>query len=184
MPGVGDLEERMDDLETTTDYDDTGLVERVDEVEDDVEVLDERVTAIESGDISAVTSTDRTEDPANETREQEKVTLTISDIEGLQDSMDVLRTSLSDSIVVLDESFENLVLSVDSLTMENDSLKTELEDLKNQVTSLTHTVENLRYTGDTPSSSRGSSSETGGRGGTSSSGTSGRGGSSSGSGTR
>ncbi len=175
MPGVGELEERVDDLETTTAYDDSDLVEMIDEIGIDVEALDIRVTAIEYGDasdITPVTTELRTQpDTPVQEPENEKV-LVISDIEGLQDSLDEMRTSLSDSIALHDVSIENLVLSLDSLTMENDSLRVDLEDLQDKVASLSYTVENMRYTGTEAGSTRGGSGT--------SSGTSGRGGSSSG----
>ncbi len=194
MPGVGDLKERVDELEITAAYDDSDVNERIDEVKGDVEILDVRITAIESGGVSDITIPDREDRPDREipeveTPEVEEVILTIADIEGLQDSIDVMKAGLSDSIAVLDESFGNMTLSMDSLILENDSLKIELEDLQDQISSLSYTVENMRYSGTESTSSRGGASGTGGRGGTTSS-TGGRGGStttsggSSGSGTR
>ena len=173
MPGVGELEERVDDLETATAFDGTDLKDRIDVVEGDVEILDERVTAIESGDALLPVSMDRVEiEEPQQPQQEEKVDLTIADIVGLQDSIDVLKTTLSDSFVMIDESYENLSLSMDSLILENDSLKIQIDDLQDQINDLSYTVDNLRYTGDTPSSSRGggtsgsgvrSSSSSGGR---------------------
>jgi chromosome segregation ATPase len=166
MPGVGELEERVDDIEAAAVYDDSDMIDRIDEVEGDVEVLDERVTAIEYGDFSgAADDQGRRVHETGAVGMQVQKDLAISDIAGLQDSMDIMKTDLSDSITVLDESLANLVLSVDSLTMENDSLKIELEDLQDQIQSLSYTVENMRYTGTASTSTRGSTSGTGGSGG-------------------
>lgn len=155
MPGVEELEERVDDIEAVAVYDDSDIIEQIDKLEDDVVIIDERVTAIEYGDFSGVTD-------EHGGRVQIQKDLAISDIVGLQDSMDILKTGLSDSITVLDESFESLAFSLDSLTMENDSLKIELEDLQDQIQSLSYTVENMRYTGTTSTSTRGSTSGTSG----------------------
>ena len=164
MPGVGELTERVDDLEDITVYDDSDIVEQVYKLEEDIEVIDNRLTAIEHGDVSditAVTSEPRTpRDTPVEEPEVEKI-LVIADIEGLAESMDLLNTNLSDSVAVLDESIESLVLSLDSLTMENDSLRADLEDLQSTVSSLSYTVENMRYTG---TGSGGSGASSGGRG--------------------
>ena len=168
MPGVGELEERVDDLEATTAYDDSDMVDVIDEIESDIEILDERVTAIEYGEVSDITHTTEQPRPAQDAPTQEDQVErihAISDIDGLQDFMDDLSTSLSDSITVLDESIESLVLSLDSLTMENDSLRVDLEDLQDKVASLSYTVENMRYTGTGSSSSR--DPGTSGRGGSS-----------------
>lgn len=168
MPGVGELEERVDDIEAAAVYDDSDMIDRIDDVEDDVELLDDRVTTIEYGDEPDIThGRPLHETPTEETQVQKD--LSISDIVGLQDSMDIMKTDLSDTIAVIDESLASLVLSVDSLTMENDSLKVELEDLQDQIQSLSYTVENMRYTGTASTSSRGSTSGTGGSGGRSSS---------------
>jgi len=183
MPGVGELEKRVDDIEATASYDDSGLVDQIDNLKDDVTLIDERVTALEYGDISgAVDEHGSRIHPAPEGEIQKE--LAISDITGLQDSMDVLRAGLSDSILALDESFDSLLITMDSLTVANDSLKIELADLQDKVESLSYTVENMRYTGTTSTSSRSSgSSGSGGRGGSGTgSGGSGRGGSSSGGG--
>jgi uncharacterized protein (UPF0335 family) len=169
MPGVEKLEERVDDIEAVAVYDDSDIIEQIDKLEDDVVIIDERVTAIEYGDFSNVVDEQGGrvhETAAGEVQIQKD--LAISDIVGLQDSMDILKTGLSDSITVLDESLENIILSVDSLTMENDSLKIELEDLQDQIQSLSYTVENMRYTGTTSTSTRGSTSGTGDRGGSTS----------------
>ncbi|MCD4700817.1 MAG: hypothetical protein K8S24_03075 [Candidatus Aegiribacteria sp.] len=170
MPGVGELTERVDELETTTAYDDSDIVDVIDDIEDDIEILDERVTAIEHGDIADIQPTEQLR-PAQDTPSSEAQVeriLAISDIEGLQDIMDDLSTSLIDSITVLDESIESLVLSLDSLTMENDSLRIDLEDLQDKVASLSYTVENMRYTGTTSTSTRSGSSSSSSSGGTSS----------------
>lgn len=165
MPGVGELTERVDELETATAYDDSDIVDVIDDIEDDIEILDERVTAIEHGGVADIQPTEQlrpAQDTPSSEAQVEKI-LAISDIEGLQDTMDDLRASLSDSIIVLDESIEILVLSLDSLTMENDSLRVDLEDLQDKVASLSYTVENMRYTGTTSTSTRGGSSSTSGR---------------------
>lgn len=169
MPGVGELEERVDDVEAAAVYDDSDMIDRIDDVEGDVELLDERVTAIEYGDDPDITH-DRPLHEAPTEESQVEKDLAISDIVGLQDSMDIMKTYLSDSIAVLDESLTNLVLSVDSLTMENDSLKVELEDLQDQIQSLSYTVDNMRYTGTTSTTTRGSTNGTSGRGGSTSDG--------------
>ena len=194
MPGVGELTERVDELEDVTVYDDSDIVEQVYMLEGDIEIIDERVTALERGDVADVTHAiteprTQTDTPVGEP-EVEKI-LVIADIEGLQgsldllqDSLDILNTSLSDSILVLDESIELLVLSMDSLTLENDSLRVDLDDLQDKVASLSYTVENMRYTGTeggttrdgsgtssgTSSGGRGTSSTTSTTGGTTSSG--------------
>ena len=168
MPGVGELEERVDDLETTTAYDDSDIVEQVDQLGVEVDIIDERVTALEMGDVAEIReisiSDSEPEDEA-EADIPETVILTVEDIVDLQDSMDVLRAGLSDSITVLDVSIDSLLLSLDSLAMENDSLRVDLEDLQDKVASLSYTVENMRYTGTEPTSTRGGSdtSSSGGR---------------------
>ncbi len=174
MPGVGELSERVDDLEEVTAYDDSDIVEQVYMLEGDIEIIDERVSALEHGDVSDITrvpTEPRTPRDTPVEESEEEITLVIADIEGLQESMDLLSTNLSDSILVLDESIELLVLSLDSLVMENDSLRADLEDLKSTVSSLSYTVENMRYTGtgsgtssrSSSSSSTGGSSSSGGR---------------------
>ncbi len=173
MPGVGELSERVDELEETTAYDDSDIVEQVYMLEGDIEIIDERVSALEHGDVSDITHV--TTEPATTrdtpaTEPEEEKILVIADIEGLQDSMDLLSTNLSDSILVLDESIELLVLSLDSLVMENDSLRADLEDLQSTVSSLSYTVENMRYTGTGSGSSGGSSGGRSSSGGSSSSG--------------
>ena len=175
MPGVGELEERVDELETTTTYDDSDIVEQVYMLEGDIEIIDARVTALEHGDVTDITHVTTEPGTQPDTPPEVVKVLVIADIEGLQDSLDILSTNLSDSITVLDESIELLVLSMDSLTMENDSLRVDLEDLQDTVASLSYTVENMRYTGTssgtssgTPTEGRGSSTS----GGTSSGGTS------------
>ena len=179
MPGVGELEERVDDLEDATAYDDSDIVEQLYKLEEDIEIIDERVSSLESGDASDITHITTELRPPPDTPapepEIEKI-LVISDIEGLQDSLDILSTNLSDSITVIDESIELLVLSLDSLTMENDSLRVDLEDLQDKVASLSYTVENMRYTGTESGSTRGGSSTssgTTGRGTSSTTGTTG-----------
>ncbi len=157
MPGVGELEERVDELEDITTYDDSDIVEQVYMLEGDIEIIDARVTALEHGDVSDITHV--TTEPGTQADTPPEVVkiLVIADIEGLQDSLDILSTNLSDSITVLDESIELLVLSMDSLTMENDSLRVDLEDLQDTVASLSYTVENMRYTGTEAGSTRGGS---------------------------
>ncbi len=172
MPGVGELSERVDDLEEVTAYDDSDIVEQVYKLEGDIEIIDERVSALEDGDVSDITrvpTEPRTPRDTPATEPEEEKILVIADIEGLQESMDLLSSNLSDSILVLDESIELLVLSLDSLVMENDSLRADLEDLQSTVSSLSYTVENMRYTG------TGSGGSSGGRssGGSSSSTTTG-----------
>jgi len=177
-PGVGDLEERVDELETTAAYDDSDLVDRVDYVEDEVIILDERVTALELGGIAEVPDIQPPVDasqPATPQPEtlppEEPVEVNMEDIPGLLDSLTSMESAVYDSIGVLDSTVEELEMAMDSLSMENDSLRVQLEDLTETVQSLSYTVENMRYTGSTSSSSRGgtSSGSTGGRGGTSSS---------------
>ena len=175
MPGVGELSERVDDLEGTVAYDESDIVEQVYKLEGDIEIIDERVSALEMGgvaEIREISIPDPDIEDEVEPEVLEPVILTVDDIEGLQDSLDLLNTNLSDSITVIDESIELLVLSLDSLTMENDSLRTDLEDLQDTVASLSYTVENMRYT------ETGSVSSTGGRSssGTTSSGTTSTGG--------
>ncbi|NOQ21664.1 MAG: hypothetical protein GQ565_03295 [Candidatus Aegiribacteria sp.] len=152
MPGVGELEERVDDLETTVAYDDSDLMEMIEEFGSDLETLDERLTAIEYGDEPGVRHARTShETPAGEAQVQKLIA--ISDIRGLQDSMDVL------------------YLSLDSLTLENDSLRADLEDLQDKVASLSYTVENMRYTGTESGATRGGSGTSGsGRGSSTSSG--------------
>ena len=183
MPGVGELSERVDELEETTAYDDSDIVEQVYMLEGDIEIIDERVSALEHGDLSditQVTTEPRTPRDIPVDEPEEEITLVIADIEGLQDSMDLLSTNLLDSILVLDESIELLVLSLDSLEMENDSLRADLEDLQSTVSSLSYTVENMRYTGSEAGATRdGSGTSSGGRGSSSTGGSTG-GGSSSG----
>ena len=165
MPGVGELEERVDELETTTAYDDSDIVEQVYMLEGDIEIIDERVSILEHSDVSDithVTTEPRTQSDTPATEPEEEKILVIADIEGLQDSMDLLSTNLSDSILVLDESIELLVLSLDSLVMENDSLRADLEDLQSTVSSLSYTVENMRYTGTESSTSSGGRSSSSG----------------------
>jgi len=165
MPGVGELEERVDELETTTAYDDSDIVEQVYKLEGDIEVIDERVSALEMGDVAEIREIpvhDTDVEDEDEPEVLEPLILTIEDIEGLQDSLDLLNANLSDSITVLDESIELLVLSLDSLTMENDSLRVDLEDLEDKVASLSYTVENMRYTGTEGGATRGGSSSSSG----------------------
>ena len=133
MNGVG---ERVDELEDVTTYDDSDIVEQVYRLEGDIEIIDERVTALEHGDVSDithVTTEPRTQPDTPAPEPEVAAVLVIADIEGLQDSLDILSINLSDSIAVLDESIDLLVISLDSLTMENDSLRVDLEDLQDTV---------------------------------------------------
>ncbi len=163
IPGVGELEKRVDDIEATASYDDSGLLDRIDNLKDDVTLIDERITALEHGDISGVVDEQGGRvHPAAEGETQVQKKLEISDIAGLQDSMDLMRSSLSDSILALEES-------IDSITVANDSLKMELSDLQDKVQSLSYTVRNMQSSGSTSSRSS-SSSGSGGSGNRSSSG--------------
>lgn len=159
MPGVGELEERVDDLEITAVYDDSDLVELIDELYVETGIIDERLTALESGDVAEIRDTStpqRLPRDEIETLTPELPDLTIEDIEELQNSMDVMRIDLLDSISVRDGSIESMVLTLDSLTIENDSLRIGLAELQDQIESLTSTVENMR------SSSTSSTSTSGG----------------------
>jgi len=179
MPGVGELEERVDELETTTVFDDSDLVEEIENLDFEVGYLDERVTALEIGGIAEIPDISMPDDlPADiiespDPVELTPVELTLEDIVGLQDSMDVMKAEFSDSITVLDESLAGLLLSVDSLSLANDSLKIQLDDLQDQMASLSSTVQNIQSTGTSSSSSRGSGTSgtgtgsSGGRGSTS-----------------
>jgi predicted nuclease with TOPRIM domain len=174
MPGVGELEERVDELESTAAYDDSDLVERVEYVEDEVIVLDERVTnlemvgTVEVPDIHTPATT--TQQVVTQPEEQpepvtgpEPVIMNIDDVEGLDDALGMLETSLRDSIQTLDGSLYQLTLRIDSLETENDSLKAQLDELSETVQDLSSTVSSLRSTSYSSSSS-GSSSHSGGAG--------------------
>lgn len=189
LPGVGELEERVDDLETTAVYDDSDLEDRLDYVEEEIVILDMRVTSIETGGATGipavpgqVTEPVQVHDPVTPPAEPSSIDL--EDVTGLEEALEVLGASLDDSIAALggdimelDGSMEELVLQVETLSLRvdslesvNDSLGVQLEDLEETVQNLSYTVENLRNAS--------SSSSSGGRGGTSSS-TGGRGGASS-----
>ena len=164
MPGVGELEERVDVLETSVSYDHSELTDNFDQVFDDIEDLDGRVAFLETGAISRTTepSVQERDVPGDIEPLEEKI-ITISDVEGLEDSMNLL----TDSMTVIDESLNEVVLSLDSLILENDSLKTELSSLRSEVADLRYTINHLG-----PSRSS-SSTGSGTRPGSGSSGTSG-----------
>lgn len=160
MPGVGELEERVDSIETATLYDDSELSGRVDIVEEGVEYLDERVTTLESGESTVIY--EQPEPIGEEVREEIEtpapVSFGIGDVEGLQDSIDILNTDIgiiSDSIIVMNEGLSELTISVDSLILENDTLRTELSELQTEVADLRYTV-NRMGTGTTGGSTGGS----------------------------
>ncbi len=170
MPGVGELEERVDVLETSVSYDDSELTDSFDQVFNSIEDLDERVTFLENGDISlpAGPSAQDRDEPGEIEPPEEKI-ITISDVEGLEDSMNLI----TDSLTVIDESLIEVVLSLDSLILENDSLKTELSSLRSEIANLRYTINHL---GPSRSSSTGSGTRSGsdsseGRGTSGSSGT-------------
>jgi uncharacterized membrane protein YgcG len=167
MPGVGELEERVDVLETSVSYDDSEFTDNFNQLFDDIEDLDGRVAFLETGDISQVTERSvQDRDVSGDIEPSEKI-ITISDVEGLEDSMNLL----TDSMTVIDESLNEVVLSLDSLILENDSLKTELSNLSSEVADLRYTINHL-------GPSRSSSSGGGTRSGSGSSGTTGTSGSS------
>ena len=154
MPGVGELEERVDVLETSVSYDDSEFTDNLNEVFDDIEDLGDRVAFLETGDISRTTERSVQErDVSGDIEPSEDKVITISDIEGLEDSMNLL----TDSMTVIDESLNEVVLSLDSLILENDSLKTELSSLRSEVADLRYTINRI---GTSSSSSSSSSSGT------------------------
>jgi hypothetical protein len=169
-PGVGELEERIDELESSTAYDDSDLVDRVDYVEEEIVMLDERVTAIEMGEFVEIPEVpQQVQEPVQEPTQieepeqipQELPPPTMDDIPGLLDSLSYMEMSVYDSITVVGMSVDQLSLRLDSVSAENDSLRAELDELKETVQDLSWAVDNLRST-----SSSGSSG-TGGRGSTS-----------------
>lgn len=164
LPGVGELEERVDELESSEDYDTGELEERIDELAERLETLDRQVSAPE------VTEVSRT----GEERTVEPTALSMEDIPGLTDSLDVIRTGISESAARLDTTATDLASALDSLSMENDSLRVELDELKETVQNLRYTVNNLGTSGTSSGSSRGgtSSGTSSSRGGTTSSSTS------------
>ena len=191
MPGVGELEERVDDLETATVYDDSDLTERVEYVEEEVMVLDQRVSVLESGDpphwdvttpdspgTSSQPPASQQTVPGNPPLQDGVLEVGIMDVIGLQDSLENMKTAVFDSISMNGESIEALTLRMDSLKIENDSLKVQLEELKEEMEDLAGTVESLRYSGTSPG---GVSTRGGSTGGSSGGGTGGRGSSSGGS---
>ncbi len=140
MPGVGELEERVDVLETSVSYDDFELADSFNQIFNNIEDLDERITFLETGDISLPVepSAQDRDEPGDIEPPVEKI-ITISDVEGLEDSMNLL----ADSLTVIDESLNEVVLSLDSLVLENDSLKTELSSLRSEIADLRYTINHL-----------------------------------------
>lgn len=151
VPGVGELEERVDDLESSADFDTGELEDRIDELAERLETLDRQVSEPEA---ARVTET-------GEERIMEPPTLSMEDIAGLTDSLNVMKTDISESVSRLDTTAVELALTVDSLSMENDSLRAELDELTETVQNLSYTVSNLRNSGTTSGSSRGSGSSSG-----------------------
>jgi tetrahydromethanopterin S-methyltransferase subunit B len=183
MPGVGELEERVDELETTAAYDDSDLVDRIEYVEDEMVILDQRVTSLETGEVAEVPHRVETvEDPARQEVTEtpaEPLTVNMEDIPGLIDELNGMESAFMDSLSGMDGTVteisafvEELTLTVDSLSMENDSLRVRLDELEETVQDLSYAVNSLR-TSTTSSSTGGrgstTSSSTGGRGGTTSS---------------
>ena len=168
MPGVGELEERVDVLETSVSYDDSDLTDEFDQVFDYIEDLDERVTFLETGDISRITerSAQDRDVPGDIEPPEEKI-ITISDVEGLEDSMNLF----TDSLTVIDESLKDVALSLDSLILENDSLKTELSSLRSEVANLRYTINHLGPSRSTSSTGGGTRPGSGGSGDTGTGGT-------------
>jgi archaellum component FlaC len=188
MPGVGELEERVDELESTTVYDDSDLVDRVEYVEDEIVMIDQRVTSLEMGEVAQIPVMPEqgrppVQEEGSDTTPVEQQVPAMEDIPGLIDRLDGIESAVFDSMTVLDGSLaelyttvedlsiavDSLTLGMDSLTVENDSLKVRMEELEETVQDLSYTVSSLR------TSSTSSTSSTGGRGSTSTS-TGGRGG--------
>lgn len=164
VPGVGELEERVDELESEADFDAGELEARIDELAERLETLDRRV--------SAPVTTEALE--TGEERMVEPRTLSMEDITGLTDSLDAVRTGFEESVARLDTTATELASALDSVSMENDSLRAELDELQETVQNLSYTVSNLRTSGTSSGSSRGGTSSSGtgsSRGGSSSSST-------------
>ncbi len=186
-PGVGELEGRVDELEAASNYDDSELVDRVDYVEQEVEVLDQRVTSLEMGQVAEIPDQAMPQQPSEPDQTPQQVTPAdrepveipipaMEDIPGLLDSLNSLKTMMQDSVMAMNESTMVLTLTIDSLntsmdslnvrmdslSVANDSLRTQLDELAEQVQDLSYTVDNMRYTGSTSGTERGSTSSTGG----------------------
>ncbi|MBN2609109.1 MAG: hypothetical protein JXA64_08340 [Candidatus Fermentibacteraceae bacterium] len=191
MPGVGELEERVDELESTTVYDDSDLVDRVEYVENEIVIIDQRVTSLEMGEVAQIPEMPEqgrppVQEEGPDTTPVEQRVPAMEDIPGLLEHLDGMESAFFDSMTVLDVSLadlyatvEDLSFAVDSLTMgmdslsiENDSLKVRMEELEETVQDLSYTVSTLRTSSTSSTTSTGgrgtTSSSTGGRGSTSS----------------
>lgn len=153
MPGVGELEERVDALETESTYDDTELVDRIVDVEYDLAELSDKMDEMEMSGPPAQTGGQSGQQMQPQSTELQIPAF--DDIPGLQEALADMQSSISDTISQVGTSVEELNGTIEALTAENDSLRTQLEDLK-------ETVDDLRYTVDNMGSSGGGSSGGGG----------------------
>lgn len=179
MPGVGELEERVDALETGTSYDDTELNGRLAALEDQLEGLEDILAMpVDYGTDSTGQAMRPAIDPAQITRLQasladltDSLTVLGGDIKVLGDSIMVLNTGLgemTDSLAAVKTSLDEVTLAVDSLTIQNEELRTDLDDLEDEVASIRWANEQQMGTSGRPSGATGDrdsggSGTTGGR---------------------
>lgn len=146
MPGVGELEERVDDLETESSYDDTELVDRIVDVEYDLAELNDKMEDMELSGPSVQTVGEQSGQQVN-TQPTELQVPDFDEIPGLQEALAEMQSSISDTISRVGSSVEELNENITNLTTENDSLRVELEDLKETVEDLRSTVNNMGSSG-------------------------------------
>jgi chromosome segregation ATPase len=138
MPGVGELEERVDVLEGATGYDDTELVSRMDGLEEQYGALEDLLA------LPADYATDSTVHGERPSIDPAQILLLQETLTGLTDSLTLLRDDLAymtDSLSATSEALEEVGLAVDSLTAENEEMKSDLEDLQGALWSMQQTAQ-------------------------------------------
>ncbi len=147
MPGMGEIEERMEELETTVTYDDSAVNDRLQELEGELADLEVLVTGMD------IDQFEGGPDSTGRTSSRPSPGVASADFEGLLESVDELTesladvpdsiqalgrtlTDLDDSLIAAREDIEEMVLQMDSLALENDSLRDELGSLEWQISDL------------------------------------------------
>jgi len=147
MPGMGEIEERMEELETTVTYDDSAVNDRIQELEGELADLEVLITGMD------IDQFEGGRDSTGRTSSRPSPSMASADIEGLLESVDELTeslagvpdsiqalgrtlTDLDDSLIAAREDIEEMVLQMDSLALENDSLRDELGSLEWQISDL------------------------------------------------
>jgi len=163
MPGVGELEERVDSLEAVPAYDDSEIAGRMDSLEEQFLALEGLLA------LPADFGTDSTGhgaarpsiDPSQILLLQEglaTMTDTLSalggDLRTMGDSISALNgeiADLTDSLAASGEALEEIGIAVDSLTADNEAMKEDIEDLQGALWSIQQANQEMMGTSGRPS---------------------------------